>query len=65
MALAHRRSGHTSRAPHLFDSFQGLPEPDQASDGEMAASYVPAKERRGCYGASVSASTPSKKINMY
>jgi len=40
MALAHRRSGTPQRDLHLFDSFQGLPEPDQARDGEMAVCYA-------------------------
>jgi len=40
MALAHLHSGVPSRTLHLFDSFQGLPEPDRATDGEMAVHYA-------------------------
>jgi hypothetical protein len=40
MGLAHRRWGEASRDLHLFDSFQGLPEPDRAHDGEMAVRYA-------------------------
>jgi O-methyltransferase len=40
MALAHLASGSPSRPLHLFDSFEGLPEPDAAKDGEMAAEYA-------------------------
>ncbi len=40
MALAHRQSGPPHRALHLFDSFQGLPEPDKQHDGEMAIRYA-------------------------
>jgi hypothetical protein len=40
MALAHLRSGAPHRHVHLFDSFEGLPEPDRAHDGEMAVRYA-------------------------
>ena len=40
MGLAHRRAGEACRDLHLFDSFQGLPEPDRAHDGEMAVRYA-------------------------
>lgn len=40
MALAHQRSGRTHREVHLFDSFEGLPEPDHTRDGEMAVRYA-------------------------
>jgi len=40
MALAHRRAGDVSRPLHLFDSFQGLPEPQGEKDGEMAVRYA-------------------------
>src|SRR5688572_6175114 len=40
MGLAHRRSGEACRNLHVFDSFQGLPEPDRAHDGEMAVRYA-------------------------
>ena len=40
MALAHCRSGHPQRELHLFDSFQGLPEPDHANDGDLAVRYA-------------------------
>jgi O-methyltransferase len=40
MALAHRRCGSPHRALHLFDSFQGLPEPNKEQDGEMAVRYA-------------------------
>jgi hypothetical protein len=40
MALAHRSAGKPSRHLHLFDSFQGLPEPDRTRDGEMAVRYA-------------------------
>lgn len=40
MALAHLQSGVPNRHLHLFDSFQGLPEPDQNNDGEMAIHYA-------------------------
>ncbi len=40
MALAHERSGQPHRELHLFDSFEGLPEPDRTHDGEMAVRYA-------------------------
>jgi hypothetical protein len=40
MALAHRRGGSLYRALHLFDSFEGLPEPKRTEDGEMAVRYA-------------------------
>lgn len=43
MALAHRESGEPHRNLHLFDSFEGLPEPDRAHDGDMAAQYAGAR----------------------
>lgn len=39
MALAHLANGPPTRSIHLFDSFQGLPEPDAELDGEMAVAY--------------------------
>lgn len=40
MALAHRHSYPApSRELHLFDSFEGLPEPDRTVDGDHAVSY--------------------------
>jgi O-methyltransferase len=40
MALAHLRSQPTvPRRLHLFDSFEGLPEPDRAVDGALATDY--------------------------
>jgi O-methyltransferase len=33
MALAHRHAGTPTRMIHLFDSFEGLPEPDTEKDG--------------------------------
>jgi hypothetical protein len=43
MALAHLRSGEPHRDLHLFDSFEGLPEPDRAHDGDMAVRYADAR----------------------
>jgi hypothetical protein len=43
MALAHRQSGQPHRDLHLFDSFEGLPEPDRAHDGDMAVQYAGAR----------------------
>jgi O-methyltransferase len=40
MALAHRAHGEPTRRIHLFDSFQGLPEPDRERDGEKAIEYA-------------------------
>lgn len=40
MALAHMASGPPTRMLHLFDSFEGLPEPDGAKDSEMAVDYA-------------------------
>ena len=40
MALAHLRAEPTqARDLHLFDSFEGLPEPDRAVDGRLATEY--------------------------
>jgi len=39
MALAHMASGTPSRPLHLFDSFEGLPEPDGVKDGDRAVGY--------------------------
>jgi O-methyltransferase len=43
MALAHLASGAPSRTLHLFDSFEGLPEPDEDKDREMAVDYASGK----------------------
>ncbi|SLM46424.1 Macrocin-O-methyltransferase domain-containing protein [Nitrospira japonica] len=40
MVLAHRCAGDVSRPLHLFDSFQGLPEPQSEKDGDMAVRYA-------------------------
>lgn len=40
MALAHLASGNPTRQIHLFDSFEGLPEPDKSVDGERAIHYA-------------------------
>jgi O-methyltransferase len=40
MALAHMASGTPQRALHLFDSFEGLPEPDAQKDGDVAIAYA-------------------------
>lgn len=40
MALAHMASGTPSRALHLFDSFEGLPEPEPEKDGDSAIEYA-------------------------
>lgn len=46
MALAHLRSSTPpARHLHLFDSFEGLPEPKAEADGKMAVEY--AKDRAG------------------
>jgi O-methyltransferase len=39
MALAHLASGPPTRTLHLFDSFEGLPEPDGVKDSDMAVEY--------------------------
>ena len=36
MALANKRFGKTPRHLHLFDTFEGIPEPDEAIDGARA-----------------------------
>ena len=40
MALAHMRNGVPSRILHLFDSFEGLPEPDSEKDGVKSIEYA-------------------------
>ncbi len=40
MAMAHLASGAATRELHLFDSFQGLPQPDAAVDGQLAIDYA-------------------------
>lgn len=40
MALAHRAFGKPQRHLHLFDSFEGLPEPQEGADGEKARTYA-------------------------
>lgn len=40
MALAHLSGGTATRRLHMFDSFEGLPEPDPDKDGAMAQTYV-------------------------
>ena len=40
MALAHLHSGAASRRLHMFDSFEGLPQPDARTDGESAVRYA-------------------------
>jgi O-methyltransferase len=40
MAEAHKQSGPPRRSLHLFDSFRGLPEPDEDRDGERATRYA-------------------------
>jgi hypothetical protein len=40
MALAHKRQGLPFRRIHLFDSFQGLPEPDKKNDGDYAVYFA-------------------------
>lgn len=39
MALAHQQSGRARREIHMFDSFEGLPEPKAADDGAKAVVY--------------------------
>jgi O-methyltransferase len=40
MALAHMHSGRPTRLIHLFDSFEGLPEPKAENDGRIAIDYA-------------------------
>lgn len=40
MALAHLAGDAAARSIHLFDSFQGLPEPDGERDGGAAVAYA-------------------------
>jgi hypothetical protein len=40
MALAHKAHGPPTRSIHLFDSFEGLPEPDATQDGNAAVHYA-------------------------
>ena len=40
MALANLKHGSTRRHIHLFDSFEGIPEPDESIDGEKAVQQV-------------------------
>jgi len=40
MALAHLSSGQPWRTIHLFDSFEGLPEPDHTADGSASIEYA-------------------------
>ena len=40
MTLAHMSSGKPHRVVHLFDSFEGLPEPSAEKDGQVAIDYA-------------------------
>ncbi len=40
MALANLQHGSKRRHLHLFDSFEGIPEPDEAIDGERATQFA-------------------------
>jgi len=47
MAMAHRSMGEPRRPIHLFDSFEGLPEPQAEHDGDMILEYVGDEQRLG------------------
>lgn len=40
MAMAHKHSGTPARTIHMFDSFEGLPQPDAERDGGKAVNYA-------------------------
>ena len=48
MALAHLKTGNPYRKIHLFDSFQGLPEPSESMDGQKAIDYAMGKGSGKC-----------------
>ncbi len=45
MALAHLASGKASRTLHLFDSFEGLPQPNIEKDGRSSLAYAETEAR--------------------